>query len=36
MITATDALNTIDLGRYYAILPPPQGNRAAECNGTPP
>lgn len=21
MITATDALNTIDLGRYYAILP---------------
>ena len=21
MITATDALNTIDIGRYYAILP---------------
>ena len=21
MITATDAMNTIDLGRYYAILP---------------
>ena len=30
MITATDALNTIDLGRYYAILPSYSANVTRE------
>ncbi|EYA93604.1 polysaccharide biosynthesis family protein [Bacteroides fragilis str. S36L5] len=30
MITATDALNTIDLGRYYAILPSVSFNYSKE------